>query len=223
MMNHLSWEILNDLVDDVLSPADRAVAESHARECAECMDALAELRATVAKVHHMPREVQTRDELWGSIRETIESRKVAHLPARTSRQPAAGWWVTPGRLAAAAIALIASTAVITNTVVTTRQAGGVATTAPVLDVPASWLASERAFQASVLELRSELELLHDHLSSETRAKVERALETIDLAIAEGREALLQDPANAALAELLASNYRQKIELLRRMTQMASAT
>ena len=86
----------------------------------------------------------------------------------------------------------------------------------------SWQASERVFQASVLEFREQLEVLHDHLSSETVVKVERALATIDLAIAEGREALLHDPANAALSELLASNYRQKIELLRRMTQLASS-
>ena len=42
-----------------------------------------------------------------------------------------------------------------------------------------------------------------------------------LAYDEAREALLRDPANAALTELLASNYRQKIGLLRRMTQLAS--
>ena len=38
-------------------------------------------------------------------------------------------------------------------------------------------------------------------------------------LAEARAALLTDPANAALADLLASNYRQKVELLRRATQL----
>ena len=73
----------------------------------------------------------------------------------------------------------------------------------------------------MLELRAELQALHDDLSPETVVKVEHALATIDLAIAEGREALLRDPANTALSELVASNYRQKIDLLRRMTQLAS--
>ena len=91
-----------------------------------------------------------------------------------------------------------------------------------LAVSVSWQASERVFQANVLALREQLEALHDHLAPETLVKVERALATIDLAIAEGREALLRDPANAALSELVASNYRQKIELLRRMTQLASS-
>jgi hypothetical protein len=183
---------------------------------------VAELTAAVAEVHDMSRSVTPPDELWSSIRETIESTKVAHLPSGAVARQATGWWVTPGRLAAAAAALIAVTATITSVVVQPRQAP-VAVSTPVLTLTASWQASERAFLASVVELRGELEALHDHLSPETLVKVERALATIDVAIAEGREELLRNPANAALSELLASNYRQKIELLRRMTQLASAT
>lgn len=223
MTNHLTWENLNDLLDDVLAPAERAIAEQHARECAACARAVAELTATVAEVHDMPRSVAPPDELWSSIRETIESGKVAHLPVAPDVRPAAGWWVTPGRLAAAAVALIAVTATITSVAVRTRQAPIVAAATQAVTLTASWQASERAFLSSVLDLRAELESLHDHLSPETLVKVERALATIDLAIAEGREELLRDPANAALSELLASNYRQKIELLRRMTLLASST
>lgn len=223
MTNHLSWETLNDLVDDGLAPAEQAAAEQHARECASCARAVAELKATVAGVHDMPRSVTPPDEIWSSIRDTIESKKVAHLPSGGIARQAAGWWVTPGRLAAAAVALIAVTATITSVAMQSRQAPVLAEATPVLALTASWQASERAFLTSVLELRAEMEALHDHLSPETLVKVERALATIDLAIAEGREELLRNPANAALSELLASNYRQKIELLRRMTQLGSAT
>jgi hypothetical protein len=223
MTNHLTWETLNDLVDDVLPPADRSAAELHARGCPSCARALAELQATVAGVNEMPRTISPPDELWSSIRETIEARKVAHLPPGAIARQARGWWVTPGRLAAAAVALIAVTATITGVALGPRQAAEVVSVTPAITVSASWQASERAFQASVLELRAELEVLHEHLSPQTLAKVEKALATIDLAIAEGREALLRDPANAALSELLASNYRQKIELLRRLTQLGSAT
>jgi anti-sigma factor RsiW len=222
MTNHLTWETLNDLVDDLLSASERQAAEHHARECASCARAVDELKATVAGVHELPRSVMPPDELWSSIRETIESKKVAHLPSGAVARQAAGWWVTPGRLAAAAVMLIALTATITSVAVRPRQAPAVALTSAAT-LTASWQASERAFLASVLELRGELEALHDHLSPETLVKVERALATIDLAIAEGREELIRNPANAALSELVASNYRQKIELLRRMTQLASAT
>jgi hypothetical protein len=193
MTNHLTWEVLNDYIDDVLAPAERVAAEAHVRDCETCTAALTELRATVAEARALPGTVMPPDELWNDVRTTIESRKVAHLPAGmgSSRPHARGWWIVVQRT-------------------------------PSVTVSASWQASERVFQQSVLELREQLEVLHDDLSPGTLVKVERALATIDLAIAEGREALLRDPANAALSELLASNYRQKIELLRRMTQLASS-
>jgi hypothetical protein len=222
MTDHLNWETLNDLVDGVLSPSANAAAESHVRGCAVCTKALAGLRATVGAAHDLPGSVPPPDDLWSDVRTTIEARKVAHLPTGAGVSPTRGWWITPGRLAAAAVVLIAATASLTGVVMNSRSAAVVAPVEPSPTVSVSWQTSERAFQASVLELREQLEVLHDKLSPATIAIVERALATIDLAIAEGREALLRDPANAALSELLASNYRQKIELLRRMTQLASS-
>jgi len=162
------------------------------------------------------------DDLWQDVRATIEAGKVAHLPLGSTNSSTRGFWVTPGRLAAAAVVLVAATASLTGIIMNPGSTTVAVEPAPVVLVSASWQASERAFQASVLELREQLEVLHDHLSPETVVKVERALATIDLAIAEGREALLRDPSNAALSELVASNYRQKIELLRRVTQLASS-
>lgn len=223
MSDHLTWEMLNDLVDGVpLSPAGAATAESHARQCASCATALAELRATLSVTRELPRSLTPPDDLWTDVRATIEAGKVAHLPSGGGRSAWRGFWVTPGRLAAAAVVLMAATASLTGIVIKASQRTVTAETGPVVMVSASWHASERAFQVSVLELREQMELLHDHLSSETLVKVERALATIDVAIAEGREALLRDPSNAALSELVASNYRQKIELLRRVTQLASS-
>lgn len=221
MTTHLTWETLNDLVDDVLSPAAKAAAETHARDCASCATSLAELRATVAVTHDLPESVTPPGDLWTDVRATIEAGKVAHLPLGSAPAHSRGFWVTPGRLAAAAVMLVAVTASLTGIVMTSEPATRTVAQAP-LAVSVSWQASERVFQANVLALREQLEALHDHLAPETLVKVERALATIDLAIAEGREALLRDPANAALSELVASNYRQKIELLRRVTQLASS-
>lgn len=222
MSDHLSWETLNDLVDGVLSPAAAAAVESHAVSCATCASALAELRATVAVARELPASLTPPDDLWTDVRATIEAGKVAHLPSGGAHPASRGFWMTPGRLAAAAVVLVAATASLTGIVMNSSAPAVAVEPAPVIMVSASWQASERAFQSSVLELREQLEVLHDHLSPETLVKVERALATIDVAIAEGREALLRDPSNAALSELVASNYRQKIELLRRMTQLASS-
>jgi hypothetical protein len=222
MTDHLTWETLNDLVDDVLSPGAAAAAESHARACATCGAALAELRSTLMDASALPPELSPPDDLWTDVRATLEAGKVAHLPLGSARPASPGFWVTRGSLAAAAVILVAATAGLTSVAIRSSAPTVVTDGSSATTVLASWQASERAFQASVVELRGQLEVLHDHLSPETLVKVERALATIDLAIAEGREALLRDPSNAALSELMASNYRQKIELLRRMTQLASS-
>ena len=54
MTNHLTWEVLNDYIDDVLAPAERVGAEAHVRECETCAAALTELRATVAEARALP-------------------------------------------------------------------------------------------------------------------------------------------------------------------------
>lgn len=222
MTTHLSWETLNDIVDGVLPATAIATAESHARDCADCATALAELRATVSLAHEVSPSLTPPADLWSDVRATIEAGKVAHLPSGHQASPSRGVWMSPGKLAAAAVFLIAVTSSVTGVVMNSRTPETTIVQQPVIAVAASWQATERAFQASVVELRQQLEILHDHLSPETLVKVEKALATVDLAIAEGREALLRDPSNAALSELVASNYRQKIELLRRMTQLASS-
>lgn len=221
MTDHLSWETLNDLVDGLLPPAAIAAAEAHARECAACHESLSGLRATVAGARELTPMLAPPPDLWSDVRATIEARKVAHLPSGALARSSAGVWMTPGKLAAAAVFLVVVSASVTGLVMQ-RSLSVTPPSMVVATMPASWQASERAFQASVLELREQLVALHNHLSPETLVKVEQALATIDLAIAEGREALLRDPGNAALSELVASNYRQKIELLRRVTQLASS-
>jgi hypothetical protein len=221
MTDHLSWETLNDLVDGLLPPAGIAAAEAHARGCVSCHESLSGLRATIAGARELTPMLAPPPDLWSDVRATIEARKVAHLPSGHSTRRSTGVWMTPGKLAVAAVFLMVVSASVTGLVMQ-RTLAGPPPSIVVATVPASWQASERAFQASVLELREQLLALHDHLSPQTLVKVEQALATIDLAIAEGREALLRDPGNAALSELVASNYRQKIELLRRVTQLASS-
>ena len=53
--------------------------------------------------------------------------------------------------------------------------------------------------------------------------VERNLQIIDAAIRESRAALERDPGNAELRELFAAAYRQKVELLRWATRVATAS
>lgn len=218
MTDHLDWETLNDLVDGRLTEASRRVAELHAGECASCAEALSGLRAALAGAAVLRGPVEPPADLWAAVQATIESRKVA--PIGVAGRAPRGWWVTPPRAAAAALLLVALSA--GATVGISRLFTGRAPALPVLPVAMSWQVAEHGYQSSVLELRSQLAAQADRLAPATIAAIEQSLATIDVAIAEAREALLRDPANAALPELLASNYRQKIDLLRRATRLATS-
>ncbi|MDF1505826.1 hypothetical protein, partial [Roseisolibacter sp. H3M3-2] len=59
------------------------------------------------------------------------------------------------------------------------------------------------------------------LAAETLRVLERALATVDAAIAEAEAALARDPGNAALSDLLARTYERKQALVRRGALLGS--
>ena len=54
------------------------------------------------------------------------------------------------------------------------------------------------------------------LRPDTRAALDRDLRAVDVAIAELKAAIARDPNNPALRQLLASSYKQKVDLLKRV-------
>ena len=55
------------------------------------------------------------------------------------------------------------------------------------------------------------------LRPETAEALARDLRVVDVAIAELKEAVARDPNNPALRRLLATSYRQKVDLLKRVS------
>jgi hypothetical protein len=222
MSTHLEWETLNDYVDGRLDAAARQAAAGHLESCADCRDQLAELRCLLAAASDVPDAMEPPAELWDDVRATLEARRHRVLPsaATTSRRQ----WMTRPWLAAAAVVLMAVSSGVTALVM--RGAGGLPPATSVSEgrpaaevLPVSFSRAERGYLESVEQLQSLLDAQPDRLSPATRATIERSLVTIDDAIREARGALLADPANRELAELLASTYRHKVELLRRATEL----
>lgn len=89
-------------------------------------------------------------------------------------------------------------------------------------LPAAFVATEAAYLDDVAELQATFAAQRATLAPATITVVERSLVAIDAAIAEARTALLADPANQALAELLSSTYRHKVELLRRAAESSQS-
>lgn len=224
MTNHLPWDTLNDVIDGRVTTSDRAHVDAHLRDCAECRETVATLRTTIADADALPPDVLPPAALWTDIQRSIEAGKVTAIPTAAPAR-ARGWWMTPRRMAVAAVGLVAASSALTA-VVMRRQVPTptIATHAPVVGVlPVQWQVAERGYLDSVSELREQLDAQRDRLRPATIATVEHSLAAIDAAIAEAREALIRDPASTTLSELLASNYRQKVDLLRRATQLSAST
>ena len=79
---------------------------------------------------------------------------------------------------------------------------------------------ESDYLRAVNDLSATLESEQGSLSPETIAKLRASIKIIDAAILEARNALAADPANKTLIQMLAKSYEQKVDLLKRTTEMA---
>jgi hypothetical protein len=79
---------------------------------------------------------------------------------------------------------------------------------------------ESDYLRAVNDLSATLDAESDSLSPETIAKLRESLKIIDAAILEARNALAADPANRTLIRMLSTSYEQKVDLLKRTTEMA---
>lgn len=234
--------------------------EAHRETCAECTATWAELEAISAEARALPTLTPSRD-LWAGIEARIEQAERSRGAGSAQGEPRAEsaarakaarrWFATPAvRYAAAAAALIVTTATITWQVARTDTTPLVATGAPVAGTPSAGGAPgsdatpsiddsvgdrlvrvraagyEQDFASLDLEISALQELLdqrRSRLDTATVAIVERNLKLIDQAIAESRAAFQRDPASQFLATQLARSYTTKLTLLRATATMPLGT
>jgi hypothetical protein len=234
MSAHVPFDRLNDYVDGTLPRRERAQVEAHLAGCAGCRHEVDSLRAVLERVARAPRSISPDDALWRDVRAAIDERRVVTLPAGGSGRagrPLARW--SPRErslLAVAAMLLVVVTAALTTVVLRSSgdpapgvAAGGGARAAAAGLLPASFRSLEADYERTAAELATALDAGRGTLAPETIATIERSLRVIDDAIREARAALLDDPANATLVDLLASTYEQKLELLRRAAELTTTT
>jgi len=224
---HLEWTSrLSDYLADDLGEADRAEVEAHLSTCGACARALEEMVRVVTQAGALE-DMEPPQDLWGGISAAIGG------ASRASGDDAGGVIAFPGRsrasslgqarvelsrsrLAAAAVILVAVSASLSWWAGSARAGGSVASDPSASDV----VMADMTAPAPPAGMAEELAALEDILES-TRAVldpntvrvVERSLGVIEQAIADSREALLQDPGNAFLAEHLERMYRRKLVYL----------
>jgi hypothetical protein len=179
-----------------LAPADLALLEQHAAECAECRADLDAARALAGPVSQLPRAVEPPAAVWAGIEGRLR-------PARRRLLPAV----------AAALLLMAGSSAATVLLMRGEPS------AP--DAHSAVPAIEADYIAQAAALSGVLGAERGRLAPETIETLERNLRIIDQAIAESRVALESDPGDPDLRLLLRATHQQKVALLEQATRLAS--
>jgi len=85
------------------------------------------------------------------------------------------------------------------------------------------LAMERDYQAATSALLAALQSRKAELAPDTLASVEHNLAVIDEALAEVRGALEKDPGNPDLNRMFVATHRKKVDVLRRVVKLSTAS
>ena len=211
---HLTEDERHTAADGTLPAERRADVEAHLAGCNECaadVERIAQLMKHTRESSSAT-AAPSLDELWSPIRARIEASKVVSLgqgatPANTR---SIVWLIAAG--IAAALVL---TAVVLRTRPPEPQTSAVAQATPDTSVLRAVADSATAYEAEAQILLDRLEIQRATMRPEAREAIDRNLHTVDIAIAELKDAIARDPNNPALRQLLATSYRQKVELLKR--------
>lgn len=208
---HLTEAERHGIADGTLTSELEAVVTEHLGACTACAADVARIRTLMTHTREAPSELTDGgDDLWPSIRARIEQEKVAplrdHAATRAGRPRLA--WVAAG---------VAAAGVIATAVLVRRGNPAAAPDTPASSTSLAAVAeSTQVYEEQVRFLLNQLELRRALMRPQTAASIDHDLEVIDDAIAELKRAIDRDPRNVALRVLLASSYKQKVELLKRV-------
>ncbi len=219
-MNDQWTNRLSEYIDGELDSTERANLEAHLATCGQCFATLGELRQVVAQAKSLENREPATD-LWMGIAQEIRREKA---PARRDRLVRRRFSLTVGQLLAASIALVLLSGSGAWLALQSRQSieptpVGESTQRPRVGQLVTWTGHT---DAAIADLQTALTQNERRLDTATVRIVRVNLAIIDRAIADARIALQKDPGNAYLNLHLANTMRRKVELLRRVNDMAAA-
>jgi anti-sigma-K factor RskA len=226
MTHEVIKHLLDDYVTGDLTEEARSPVEDHIASCAICAAEVQGLTDVLERAKELPRSIEPTPEAWAAIRSEIVGEQ-SHAIAREER--AIGIFgrrpLLVSAAAAAVIAVLSSTATalyMNARHSDARQPIGTADNSTPTTL-AAFTVEENNYLRTAGALEDMLDQQEQSLAPETVAQLKASLRTIDEAILEARTALARDPANRVLVEMLSANYSQKIDLLRRTTEMTRGT
>jgi hypothetical protein len=214
---HLTEDERQGAADGTLDADVMREASQHLAACDDCAADVASLRTLMTRIQ-TPTSPPSDDldDLWAAIRSRIDASKLIPLDAPTADLPSRqrvrrkGLWI-PIAVAVAALIFVVSVPQL-------RYLRARATQAASADAEPAFINvadSSSAYEQEANTLLNELQMQRAMMRPQTSATIDNDLRVVDQAIAEVKDALVRDPNNPALRRLLASSYRQKVELLKR--------
>jgi len=208
---------LSEYIDGELDSTEQAALEAHLATCGQCYAALADLREVVARAKSLKDREPAKD-LWAGIRAGLTPARGADRPG--VRPSARRLSFSVPQLLAASIALVLLSGGGVWLALPQRSTGQAEEQRPRPRIDAiGWTQST---DVAIAELQVALDQNEKRLDTATVRIVRKNLAVIDRAISEARMALRNDPGNAYLNLHLANTMRRKVELLRRVNDMAAA-
>ncbi|HEY9225649.1 MAG TPA: hypothetical protein VIP11_03310 [Gemmatimonadaceae bacterium] len=213
---HLTEAERHEAADGSLAPDQQADITAHLEQCETCASDVARVKTLMTRLREMPSPVDTGPDLWPEIRSRIEQDKIVQLPATDTRSGTSNAF---GRRALIVAAGLAAALLFVMLLPPSRGKGRALP--PAAGSPAAvelQLAADsaRTYEREATILLNELELRRAMLRPQQRSSLDRDLKIIDDAIVELKDAIARDPNNPALRRLLASSYKQKVDLLKRV-------
>jgi hypothetical protein len=245
MNKHMDDGWLQDYLEGLLDPEAEETVRAHLEGCPRCQDEVEELSRLMTDLRALPLEALPSRDLWPQVAwrtqdrpeveahairpgdtDETESRQghlrelealpglaVSEKPTRRSRRISLPAW----QLLAASIALIVISGGSVWAILAGRpasidffEAGGGS-----LAQMVGWEEAYGEYDQAVSDLESVLEKGREVLDPETVRVLEENLRSIDRAIQEAENALMNDPASPLLQRYVADNLRKKVDLLRR--------
>jgi hypothetical protein len=222
-MNEHLGERLSAYLDGELDGDALAVAQTHLAACADCRRALDDLQRITRRARSLDDRPPERD-LWAGIAARLSGEAGARVIPLAPRRRFA---FSLPQLAAAGIAVAllsaGSAVLVTHTGRSPQATLAAGSTAA---EPTAGFASAKGIQsydAAIRDLEATLAARRPKLDTATVRAVEQSLAIVDRAIRQAEAALAQDPNSMYLNSHLERALGSKLEVLRRVTTMATAS
>lgn len=210
---------LSEYLDGDLTPPERLRFEQHLAVCPPCAATLDELGEVVSRARALDRPSEPGHDLWPAVQRRLGPRPGRFLVGRRIVRSGLGTaWPVP-RLALAATLVLALVAAVVW-LMPARLGSPPGRSATPAAVRGAATDADREFYDSVADLRRVVRsalTLDPHVAE----VLEQNLSVLDVAIAEYRDALADQPEDTRLAGRLTAARQRKLALLRQAAALAA--